>query len=53
MMSRLSTPAMELGIAGNGVYDGVEESHLWEEPLDTAETPATSKRQGSFYFDQE
>jgi hypothetical protein len=53
MTSGPSAPAMELGIAGNGAHDGPEESCLQEEPMDTAETPAASKRWGGFYFDQE
>jgi hypothetical protein len=54
MMSGPSAPALELQIiGGNRAHNGPEELRLWEEPLDTAETPATSKRQGSFYFDWE
>ena len=53
MTSGPSAPAMELGIAGNGAHDGPEESCLREEPMDTAETPAASKRRGGFYFDRE
>jgi len=46
--SRPSTPAMELqGINGSRAHD------ILEEPQDTAETPATSRRRGGFNFDQE
>jgi len=48
MMCRPSAPAMELqGIDRSRVHDSLEE------PRDTAETPATSRRRGGFDFDWE